>query len=161
MQFREGRITDLPQVLELIRELAVYENAPDQVTNTVEDMERDGFGENPLYGFFVAYDEKHGIVGLALYYYRYSTWKGKRMYLEDIIVTESFRGQGIGKKLFDMVIAKGVETDCSGMVWQVLDWNEPAIGFYKDVYNADLDQEWINCSISRERMIEILSANRD
>jgi GNAT superfamily N-acetyltransferase len=152
----EGRKEDLPKVLELIIELAIFEKAPDEVTNTVEDMERDGFGPNPLYGFFVAEDDESGIVGLALYYYRYSTWKGKRMYLEDIIVTESFRGQGIGRALLDQVIRKGIDSDCTGMMWQVLDWNESAIGFYRDVYGAELDSEWINCSISREQMIEQL-----
>ena len=151
-EIREGRIEDLPRVLELIRELAEFERAPDEVTNTVEQMERDGFGPNPLFGFYVAEDGESGIVGLALYYFRYSTWKGKRMYLEDIIVTESFRGRGIGKRLFDRVIRKGVEEDCSGMVWQVLDWNEPAIGFYREVYGAALDPEWINCSIERDQM---------
>jgi len=153
---REGRKDDLPKVLELIIELAIFEKAPDEVTNTIEDMERDGFGPNPLYGFFVAEDDESGIVGLALYYYRYSTWKGKRMYLEDIIVTESFRGQGIGRALFDQVIRKGIDSDCTGMMWQVLDWNESAIGFYREVYGAELDAEWINCSISREQMIERL-----
>ena len=149
---REGRIEDLPRVLELIRELAEFERAPDEVTNTVEHMERDGFGPNPLFGFYVAEDGESGIVGLALYYFRYSTWKSKRMYLEDSLVTESFRGRGIGKRLFDQVIRKGVEEECSGMVWQVLDWNEPAIGFYREVYGAALDPEWINCSIERDQM---------
>ena len=148
MKIREGTKSDLSRALELIRELAEFEHAPDEVTNTVEAMERDGFGPDPLFGFYVA-EEKTGIVGLALYYYRYSTWKGRRMYLEDIIVTESHRGQGIGKALFDQVIRKGIEMNCSGMVWQVLDWNEPAIQFYREVYGADLDGEWINCSISR------------
>jgi GNAT superfamily N-acetyltransferase len=153
---RQGKKSDLPRVLELIRELAVYEKAPEEVTNTVEDMERDGFGDNPLYGFYVAEDPEAGIIGLALYYYRYSTWKGKRMYLEDIIVTEPFRGRGIGRRLFDEVIQKGIEEECSGMVWQVLEWNEPAIRFYRDVYGADLDKEWLNCSISRQNMLDHL-----
>ncbi|MBL3656978.1 GNAT family N-acetyltransferase [Fulvivirga sediminis] len=145
---REGRIEDLPQVLALIKELAVYEKAGEEVENTVEQMERDGFGPNPAYGLFVAESEKGDIVGIAIYYYRYSTWKGRRIYLEDIVVTESERGNGLGKKLFDTVIAKGKEEKCTGMVWQVLDWNEPAINFYKKYYDADLDSEWINCSIN-------------
>lgn len=144
---REGRKEDLPRVLELIRELAEYEKAPDEVTNTVEMMERDGFGENPVYGLFVAEDEERGIVGISIYYYRYSTWKGKRIYLEDIVVTESERGKGTGKLLFDRTIQKGRDEGCTGMVWQVLDWNEPAINFYKKYYKATLDPEWINCSI--------------
>ncbi|MCA6078149.1 GNAT family N-acetyltransferase [Fulvivirga sedimenti] len=154
MKIREGIKSDLPRALELIQELADFERAPDEVTNTVEAMEQDGFGPEPLFGFYVAEDVQDGIVGLALYYYRYSTWKGKRMYLEDIIVTESHRGKGIGKALFDQVIRQGIATQCSGMVWQVLDWNEPAIQFYREVYGASLDGEWINCSISREQMIK-------
>lgn len=147
MIIREGKKEDLPRVLELIKELAAYEKAPDAVTNTVEMMEKDGFGENPVFGLFVAEDEKMGIVGISIYYYRYSTWKGKRLYLEDIVVTESQRGMGVGKLLFDRTIQKGKDERCSGMVWQVLDWNEPAINFYKKYYNATLDPEWINCSI--------------
>lgn len=147
MIIREGKKEDLPRVLELIKELATYEKAPDAVTNTVEMMEKDGFGENPVFGFFVAEDKVKGIVGISIYYYRYSTWKGRRLYLEDIVVTESERGGGIGKLLFDRTIQKGKEEGCSGMVWQVLDWNEPAINFYKKYYNATLDPEWINCSI--------------
>jgi len=147
INIRPGKKEDLPKVLELIVELAAYEKAKDQVENTVERMERDGFGENPIYGFFVAENEKNGIVGIAIYYYRYSTWKGKRLYLEDIVVTEKERGNGIGKLLFDKMIEKGKEENCTGMMWQVLDWNEPAINFYKKYYKADLDEEWINCSI--------------
>src|SRR5579871_378013 len=100
MNIRAGNNADLPRVLELVRELALYEKALPEVTNTVERMEQDGFGPNPIYGFFVAEDDQ-AIVGLSLYYYRYSTWKGKRLYLEDIIVTESYRGKGLGKLLFE------------------------------------------------------------
>ncbi|UII28706.1 GNAT family N-acetyltransferase [Fulvivirga maritima] len=145
---REGKKEDLPQVLALIKELAVYEKAGDEVDNTVEQMEEDGFGPNPAYGLFVAESDHGAIVGIAIYYYRYSTWKGRRIYLEDIVVTESERGNGLGKALFDSVIAKGKGEKCKGMVWQVLDWNEPAINFYKKYYDADLDPEWINCSIN-------------
>ena len=145
MKIRKGIKEDLPQVLDLINELAEYEKALDQVINTVELMERDGFGSHPLFGFFVA--EEKDIVGISLYYYRYSTWKGKRLYLEDIIVTESERVKGIGKHLFDATIEYGKANNCTGMVWQVLDWNEPAINFYQKYYQADLDDEWINCSI--------------
>lgn len=147
IEIRKGEKRDLPRVLELIKELADYEKAPDEVDNTLELMEKDGFGENPIFGFFVAEDGAKGIVGIALYYFRYSTWKGKRMYLEDLIVTESERGNGTGKLLFDEIIAEGKKQHCTGMMWQVLDWNEPAINFYKKYYNANLDGEWINCSI--------------
>lgn len=146
IDIRKGKKSDLPQVLELIRELARYEKAEHEVTNTLEAMERDGFGKNPIYDFLVA-EEKGKIFGLSLYYYRYSTWKGKRLYLEDLIVTESKRGLGIGKKLFDQTMDVAKEKLCTGMLWQVLDWNDPAINFYKK-YKTDFDGEWINCSIN-------------
>lgn len=152
---REGKWEDLPRVLELIKELAVYERAADKVTNTVAMMEKDGFGPNPVYGFFIA-EKDNAIVGLALYYYRYSTWKGKRLYLEDIIVTESFRGKGIGKQLFEVVLKKTLAEKCTGMMWQVLDWNKPAIDFYKK-YKANLDSEWINCNLESIQIKEILN----
>ena len=142
---RQGLISDVPRVLALIRELAEYEKAAGEVTNTIERMEKDGFGENPLFGFFVA-EADSLIVGLALYYYRYSTWKGKRLYLEDIIVTESHRGKGVGKALFEQTMRKAVEDNCSGMAWQVLDWNEPALNFYRK-FGCKLDNGWINCGL--------------
>ena len=151
---RKGVKSDLPRVLELIKELATFERAPDEVINTVEMMEHDGFGPNPIYGFYVAENE-NGIVGLALYYYRYSTWKGRRLYLEDIIVTESERGKGIGKLLFDKTLEVTLQENCSGMVWQVLDWNEPAIVFYKK-YGSTLGQEWINCALEKEQIEKLL-----
>lgn len=157
IKIREGIKADLPRVLELIKELAVYEKAGDQVENTVEQMEIDGFGTNPIYGFFVAEDDLKNIVGISLYYYRYSTWKGKRLYLEDIVVTQSERGNGIGKMLLDKMVEFALKQDCTGMMWQVLEWNEPAINFYKKYYQADLDAEWINCSLSREQMLKVLS----
>lgn len=145
---REGRKEDLPQVLELVKELALFERGLDQVTNTVAMMEVDGFGPNPVYGMFVA-EKGNRIVGISIYYYRYSTWKGKRLYLEDIIVTESERGSGIGKKLFERTMKKTLEDNCTGMTWQVLDWNTPAIDFYKR-FNASLDNAWVNCNLEAE-----------
>jgi GNAT superfamily N-acetyltransferase len=150
MTIRTGTQTDLPRALELIRELAQYEKALHEVTNTVAHMEQEGFGPNPVFGFFVAENET-GIIGLSLYYWRYSTWKGKRLYLEDIIVTESHRGQGIGKLLFDRTMQHALDENCSGMMWQVLEWNEPAIRFYKK-YGSKFDSEWINCSLEREQI---------
>ena len=142
---REGKEEDLPRVFELMTELAAYENGLDQVSNTVEKMKEDGFGKNPIYGLIVAENES-GIIGSAIYYYRYSTWKGKRMYLEDLIVTEKERGAGAGKMLFDKMLEIAKKTDCTGMMWQVLDWNEPAINFYKK-YNTRFEGEWVNCNI--------------
>ncbi|MCO4291715.1 GNAT family N-acetyltransferase [Solitalea sp. MAHUQ-68] len=145
INIRDARKEDCPRLLELIKELAIYEKAPDEVTVTLEHFEETGFGESPVWKAFVA--EKDGyVVGFALYYVRYSTWKGSRMYLEDILVTEEMRGAGIGKLLFDRLIVEAKEKKFNGMVWQVLEWNEPAINFYKK-YNAAFDAEWINCSI--------------
>lgn len=154
MTIREGTKQDLSRVLELIKELAEYERAPHEVINTVEQMEKDGFGPNPIYGFFVAEENGH-IIGLSLYYWRYSTWKGKRLYLEDIIVTESHRGKGAGKLLFDRTMQKSLDENCSGMMWQVLEWNEPAINFYKK-YGAKLDDEWTNCSLEAGHIKNLL-----
>ncbi len=152
---RRGRKEDIPRTLELIKELALYERAPQEVTNTVELMEHDGFGANPIYGFFVA--EQDGvIIGISLYYWRYSTWKGKRLYLEDIIVTESERGKGAGKLLFDRTMQHALDEGCTGMMWQVLEWNEPAINFYRK-YGAKLDDEWTNCSLERDQIQALLS----
>lgn len=152
---RQGIKGDLPQVLELVKELAEFERAPKEVINTVELMEKDGFGPNPVYGFFVC-ENKNGLVGLSLYYWRYSTWKGKRLYLEDIIVTEKERGKGIGKLLFERTMQKALDENCSGMTWQVLDWNEPAIDFYKK-YGATLSQEWVNCNLEARQIETLLS----
>jgi GNAT superfamily N-acetyltransferase len=137
---------DCSRILELVKELAVYEKAPDEVTVTLPHFEESGFGENPVWWAFVA--ELDGRVeGFALYYIRFSTWKGQRMYLEDFLVTEKLRGQGMGKLLFDQLIAEAKEKGLNGIVWQVLAWNEPAINFYKK-YEASFDAEWVNCSIS-------------
>lgn len=157
MNIRQGKKEDLPSVLELIIELAEYEKAANQVANTVEMMLEDGFGDNPIYGLYVAEGDDSSIVGIAIYYYRYSTWKGKRLYLEDIVVTQSERGKGIGKLLFDRIISHGLDTNCTGMMWQVLDWNKDAINFYKKYYKAHLDGEWYNCSISSKEMRAIIA----
>ncbi len=136
---------DCARMMELIQELATYEKAPDEVTVTLNHFEESGFGANPVWWAFVA-ESKGVVIGMALYYVRYSTWKGQRMYLEDILVTEDMRGQKIGSLLFDALIKEAKEKGFNGMNWQVLDWNEPAINFYKK-YNANFDPEWVNCSI--------------
>ena len=147
---KKGIKSDLPEVLNLVKELAVYEKAPLEVTVTLEEMERDGFGADPVFGFFVA--EAGGvIVGMALYYTKYSTWKGRCIFLEDIIVTEKYRKSGIGRKLFDAVVKVSKESNAKRMEWQVLEWNTPAIEFYKKV-NSNFDKEWINCKLTEEQI---------
>ncbi len=152
---RKGIEEDLPRTLELVKELAAYERALGEVSNTVQAMKEEGFGKNPIFGFFVAEVDQE-IVGVSLYYYRYSTWKGKRLYLEDIIVTERMRGQGIGKLLFEATLHYSLNQKCTGMMWQVLDWNEPAINFYKK-YSAKMDGEWVNCTLEADEIRQILN----
>lgn len=145
IQIRRATKEDCPRLLELINELAVYERAPQEVTVTLEHFVESGFGENPVWWAFVA--EEQGLVqGFALYYIRYSTWKGQRMYLEDILVTEKARGKGIGQLLFNRLIEEAKEKKLKGITWQVLEWNEPGINFYKK-YKASFDAEWVNCSL--------------
>ena len=149
---RDGQKEDLSQALELIRELAEFERAPQEVDVTLDDLERDGFGEHPLFKFLVAEDNQQGkIVGLALYYYSYSTWKGKCLYLEDLIVTEPERGKGLGRRLLDRIIVRAKEQHCYRVVWQVLDWNEPAINFYKSI-GADIPKEWLTCRLVKKQI---------
>ncbi|HUR10375.1 MAG TPA: GNAT family N-acetyltransferase [Flavitalea sp.] len=136
---------DCRRLLDLIKELAVYEKAPQEVSVTIEHFEESGFGKNPVWWAFVVEAEGQ-IQGFALYYIRYSTWKGQRMYLEDILVTEKMRGRKFGQLLFDRLIEEAREKKFSGIVWQVLEWNEPAIHFYKK-YPTIFDSEWINCSL--------------
>jgi len=130
MNIRKGTKADMHAVLELITELAVFEKEPDAVVLTVRDLERDGFGEHPLFHTFIA--EKDGkIVGMALFYYRYSTWKGRTIHLEDLIVNESMRGSGLGFALYREIIRQGKKDGVRRIEWNVLDWNTPAIDFYE------------------------------
>ncbi|MDQ6758162.1 MAG: GNAT family N-acetyltransferase [Bacteroidota bacterium] len=147
INIRRAEKKDCKRLLELVYQLAVYEKAPDEVTVTLEHFEESGFGSNPVWWAFVA--ESDGVVhGFALYYIRYSTWKGQRMYLEDFLVNEELRGQGIGKLLFDRLIEEAREKKFNGIVWQVLDWNEPAINFYKKYDGVIFAKEWLTCSIN-------------
>jgi len=150
INIRKSRKEDMPSVLELIRELALFEKAPQEVTNTVEDMLQDGFNEHPIFKCLVA-ETENKIVGMAIYYTKYSTWKGKGIYLDDIVVTESMRSKGIGKLLFDAVIEESKIAGANQLHWQVLDWNEPAISFYKK-YKPSFDDEWINCKLTKEQL---------
>jgi len=147
---RTAVASDCTRILELINELAVYEHAPEEVTVTPEHFVEAGFGDKPVWKAFVS--EMDGLIlGFALYYTRYSTWKGCRLYLEDFIVTEEHRGKGIGKLLFERVIEEAKNGNYNGMVWQVLDWNQPAINFYNK-YKANLEEGWLNASFSKEQV---------
>lgn len=146
IKIRRAEKKDCSRILELVKELAEYERAPNEVTISLEHFEESGFGKKPVWWAFVA--ETDGkIQGFALWYIRFSTWKGQRMYLEDFYVTESMRGNGMGKILFDALLDEAKEKKFHGMMWQVLKWNEPAINFYKK-NNASFDGEWLNCGIT-------------
>ena len=140
---RKGIKKDIPQVLNLVKELAEYENALEKVSNTIKRMENDGFGKNPIFDLFVS-EEKNKIIGIAITYYRYSTWNGKKLHLEDLVVSKAYRRKGVGTKLFDRVLLFAKENKCVGLVLQVLDWNTMGINFYKK-YNMKFDEEWTNC----------------
>jgi len=145
IHIRRAEQKDCQRLLELVHELALYEKAPEEVIVTQEHFEASGFGPNPVWWAFVA--EVDGLViGFALYYVRYSTWKGQRMYLEDLLVTEAWRGKGVGKLLFEALIKEAKQQNWNAICWQVLDWNEPAINFYKK-YNTRFEGEWVNCSM--------------
>jgi GNAT superfamily N-acetyltransferase len=145
VNIRNAKRKDCERILELVRELAVYEKAPREVTVTLDHFEDSGFGKNPVWWAFVA--EVDGTIeGFALFYIRFSTWKGQRMYLEDLYVTEAMRGKGLGKLLFDQLIEEAAARKLNGLMWQVLEWNEPAINFYKK-YDTQFDPEWVNCGL--------------
>lgn len=150
VNIRPAEKTDGIRMMELIKELALYEKAPEQVTVSFDHFIESGFGEKPVWWAYVAEvaepDGNLRVEGFALFYIRYSTWKGQRMYLEDIIVTEKMRGKGIGKLLFEKAMEDCKVKGFNGMTWQVLDWNEPAIRFYNKFEGVTLDPEWINGS---------------
>jgi GNAT superfamily N-acetyltransferase len=152
INIRKGEKADVARALELVRELALYEKCPDEVEVTVEEMTTQGFGGEKVFDFFVGEVNGH-IEGIALYYYKYSTWKGKCIFLEDIIVTEKMRGKGIGKLLFEQIMAVAAKEKVRRLEWQVLDWNQPAINFYEK-YKARFDGEWINCKLTDKDLME-------
>jgi GNAT superfamily N-acetyltransferase len=149
-QIRKGEAKDLPATLGLIKELAEYEKAKDEVEVTLEQMEAWAFGPHPVFDFFVA-TVNNEVKGMALYYYKYSTWKGRCLFLEDLIVTEKARGNGYGKLLFDEVVKVAKQKKVKRLEWQVLEWNDPAISFYKK-YNSKFDPEWINCKLTDDQL---------
>ena len=154
MNIRKGTIKDMPRVLELIQELAVFEKQPDAVVVTVADLERDGFGSNPLFQILVAELDVE-ITGIALFYNRYSTWKGKTIHLEDLIVSEKYRGSGIGMKLYEAVMREAKNQNVRRVEWNVLDWNTPAISFYEKT-GAVVFKDWLVAQMDEERLINFL-----
>ncbi len=145
---RKGNPDDVPAAYRLIEELAEYEKAGHEVENSPEQMLEDAFGKKSFFEFFVAEHQKQ-VVGMALYYINYSTWKGKCIYLDDLVVSEKHRRKGIGKLLFDALITKARDMQVKRLIWQVLTWNEPAIEFYKKI-NAKFDREWYTCRLTEE-----------
>jgi GNAT superfamily N-acetyltransferase len=147
---RKGVATDVPHIMRLVQELALFERQPEQVVNTEKMLLEDGFGEHSIYKVFVA-EHDGEVVGIALYYTAYSTWKGKIFFLDDIVITEKCRRLGIGKLLINEVMKAAVEANVNQIRWQVLEWNAPAISFYKGI-GMELDDEWINCRMSKEQI---------
>jgi GNAT superfamily N-acetyltransferase len=142
---RRAEKEDIPLIFSLVKELALFERAPDEVTATMEDYEINGFSDNALFDAFLLF-ENDQLAGFSLWYFRFSTWKGKRLYLEDLFVKSEFRSKGYGKLLMEATIAEAKATNSKGLMWQVLDWNTSAIDFYKK-YGARFDSEWVNVHI--------------
>ncbi|MEM6264703.1 MAG: GNAT family N-acetyltransferase [Bacteroidota bacterium] len=150
MIIRKGTPDDLEAAFALVQELAAYEQAPEEVKTSAAQYRKDGFGEKPLFEFFVA-EEEEEVLGIALFYFGYSTWKGKMMYLDDLVVKSAARRRGIGELLFKQLVAYAKEQNARQLRWHVLDWNRPAIQFYEKI-EARLDSEWITCKLEQEDM---------
>ncbi len=155
MIIRKAREEDMEPVLELIKELAVYEKEPEAVIVTSEDLKRDGFGDDPLFYCYVAVEDGT-IVGMALYYYRYSTWKGRTLHLEDLVVKENQRGSGIGFALYSEIIKTGHDDNVQRIEWNVLNWNAPAIDFYRKSGAAVLE-DWMVAQMNREQIEQFVT----
>jgi GNAT superfamily N-acetyltransferase len=150
VNIRIGEKGDLPDLLLLVKELAIYENAENEVETTLESMEADAFGGQKLFNFLVA-EVENEILATAVYFYTYSTWKGKTLYLEDIVVNQQHRRKGIGTLLFNHLLFIAKNENVKRMSWQVLNWNEPAIEFYKKI-DTIFDSEWINCKLTFDQL---------
>jgi len=157
LSIRTATAADVPEILNFIRALAVYERAPDAVKASEEDLLRDGFGENPYYSCIIAeLDSKPA--GFAFYFFDYSTWLGRPgLYLEDLFVHPEFRGRGIGKALLERVAQIAVERNCARLKWEVLDWNQPAIDFYAAM-GAEFLDEWRNVRVDGEALLKLAGA---
>ncbi len=157
MIIRKATPADMNSVLDLIKELAVFEKEPNAVIVIVDDLVKDGFSENPLFQCFVAEIDEE-IIGIALYYYRYSTWKGKTIHLEDLIIRESKRGTGAGFALYSEIIRQGKRDNVRRIEWAVLDWNTPAIEFYRKTGAKVLD-DWRVAQMDEQGIDEFLKTN--
>ena len=153
---RKATVKDSAAIWALIKELAEFEKEPNAVDISVSTLEQDGFGSNPLFGCFVA-EVKRIVVGMALFYPRYSTWKGATLHLEDLIVTESMKGKGIGTQLYRAFIEHGYRLGHQRIEWSVLDWNAPAIAFYKKS-GATLLEDWFTVQMNPQQMKAYLDA---
>lgn len=151
VHIRKGHIGDVEAIFSLVEELGVYEKAGHEIDTSPEKLKRDGFGDHPLFNTFVAVTPQREIVGVAIFYIGYSTWKGKQLYLDDLVVTEMFRRKGIGQKLLDKLILHAKENDVCQMRWHVLNWNEPAIRFYEKI-KAQLEDAWITCKLEQSQL---------
>ncbi|WP_035727743.1 GNAT family N-acetyltransferase [Eisenibacter elegans] len=152
IHIRKGTTHDVERVHQLLLESAVHHNyPPEAVKTTPEQMRNDAFGERPAFSFFVAETETQDVVGAAIFYYTYSTWQGKTLYLEDIIVSRSQRGKGIGEQLFEVLAQEAVEHSAQRMSWQVAEDNDVGIGFYEKM-NAQFDNQWMNCKLTRPQL---------
>lgn len=158
LHIRKGTPNDMPAVLDLITELAIFEKEPNAVVITAEDLIRDGFSETPLFHTFVA-EVKEEIIGVALYYYRFSTWKGKTIHLEDLIVKENNRGTGAGFALYSEIIKQGKKDNVRRIEWNVLDWNTPAIEFYEKS-GAKVLTDWRVVQMDENGMEAFLTNNK-
>jgi len=155
---RKATRADVPAILALVKELAVYEREPDAVIATEADFLRDGFGESPAFFVLVAVDESASVIGFALYFFSYSTWVGRRcLYLEDLFVQPAHRGNGAGIALMAALAKEAIAQDCRRFVWQVLDWNEPAIAFYERL-GARVLREWLTVRLEGDALASL--ANR-
>ncbi len=155
MNIRKGTKNDMKSVLELIQELAVFEKEPEAVVVTVANLEQDGFGTDPLFYTFVA-EVNNEIVGMALYYYRYSTWKGKTIHLEDLLIKEKMRGSGLGFALYSKIMEQGKADGVRRIEWNVLDWNTPAIAFYEKT-GAKVLEDWRVAQMDEQGINEFLT----
>ena len=155
---RRGDERDVPGIMKLVRELALFERAPEAVVNTEKMLHEDGFGKHSIYKVFVAEAaDSNEIIGIALYYTAYSTWKGKMLFLDDLVVTENYRRYGIGRKLMNEFLKAAKEEGVNQIRWQVLNWNTPAITFYKSL-KAELDEEWITCKMNKDQIAKYVES---